>query len=984
MKKNKSYLLLFCLLFATICVRGQVTSWVKPDKVSEVKQGQFSLSGTWKFRFNPKGRWYTVKVPGELAMQGFGIEHDKPYLYQREFLLPADYKGKSTIIRFEGVYSYARLFINGKFVRDHFGGFTRWEADITSFVKNGQKNEIQVEITDYKDEISYASGYAHHPIGGILREVSIYTLPDVKLSDLKIETLLDSTYTDGTLRLSMNSSDNSKISYKLTDPNGKAISLQETDRLLEKGENTHIFKIIRPIKWDAEHPNLYTLSVEMNPGTSQQYTFTKEIGFRDIKISGNRMLVNGYPVKLRGACRHDMHPTLGRSTNRNLDSLDVVLFKQSNMNFVRTSHYPPSEDFISFCDKMGVYVECETAICFVNTHRQKNYSPGKSQSDTTALPQYMGQMQEMVKSFVNHSSVLFWSIGNESIYGTNFQQTYDWTKAWDKTRPVIFSYPGSVPKENTCYDLLSFHYPGIDGNLEQYGLPTRNFQTSKYPSLFDEWAHVPCYTYSTLQDDPNIREFWGASLDKMWSNLFDAPGGLGGAIWGYIDETFMIPPLKEGKPYWIEFARTAKPEKDQGQCVGYGEWGIIDVWRREKPEFWGTKKAYSPIRILQTTLSSFVSGAPLYVPVYNRFDHTWLNEVTMKCTYKGHAKTVPMEAIAPHQKGMLVIPANEWQKGDAVLLEFFDLSNRLIDAEQLTIEGSAANEASALSEQNLTVSDENDYLIIRGTTFEIPFNKLTGLIENAQSQNEVILEKGPFINLELNFNHKTGPEVREKARNFILNEQTWSKQSLTWEKSDKGINVKLTGTYQNIFATYDIQIKPTGTVHITFRTNGEPNGWLRESGIKFYIPQHMNQLSWKRKGYWSYYPNNSFAGNEGKTPLYNSHVVTYGMEPKQDWSADTHNYYYFGDKGAVSTQPLTNMAKGMKENILSYRVSSGNLGSIKVISHDASLACRLNKINDKALLMYINSRWDYPEIGWGDYCKTLDVTPNYGYITLQF
>lgn len=983
-RKSKIFLLLFVLFLAAYDAYAQVSVFVKPDKVAGVQRQQFSLSGSWQFQFTPKGTWYTVKVPGELAMQGFGIEHDQPYLYRREFVLPSDFKGKNTIIRFDGVYSYARLFVNGQFVRDHFGGFTRWEADITSFVQTGRKNEIRLEVTDRKDDISYASGYAHHPIGGILREVSIYALPQTRLTDLKIETHLDSTYTDAKLRLSMEASATAQIKYQLIDPSGKSVTLQNATLSLGIGANNQEFAISHPMKWDAEHPNLYTLLVDVDPGTDRHYSFAKKIGFREIKVIGNRMLVNGSPVKLRGACRHDIHPTLGRSTNRELDSLDVALFKRSNMNFVRTSHYPPAEDFMNFCDEMGIYVECETAVCFVSTYRQKNYAPGTSQSDEAFASHYMSQMQEMVKTFANHSSVLFWSIGNESTYGTNFQSTYDWTKGWDRTRPVIFSYPGTVPKDKVCYDLLSFHYPGVDGNMEQFGPSTRGFQTAKYPSIFDEWAHVPCYTYTTLQDDPNIREFWGASLDKMWSHLFDATGGLGGAIWGYIDETFMIPDLKEGTPYWIQFARTSKPKEFEGKCVGYGEWGIVDVWRREKPEFWGTKKAYSPIRVLQTTFSSFTSDAPLYVPIYNRFDHTSLNEVTMKLHYEGQVQSMRLPSILPHQKGALIIPANDWKSGDTVLLEFFNTQGELIDAEQLTLGAEAHKLPMNLSKEELAVIDNPDYLTIRGVTFEIPFNKATGLIEKATSHGKVVIDKGPFINLDLNFNHNTGPEVREKARNFILDDQTWNKQSLTWKKMGSTVQVRLVGTYRNITVTYNIKIESTGQCSFSFQTVGEPNGWLRESGAKFYLPKEMSGLSWKRKGYWSYYPTYSFAGNEGQTSLYNAHAVAYGADPKQSWGEDTRNYYYFADKGAICDRPLTNRAKGMKENVWQYTVARDQKAAIKVISADASLGCRLNKMADERLLLYVNTRWDYPEIGWGDYCKTLDASPNYGHITLQF
>ena len=278
------------------------------------------------------------------------------------------------------------------------------------------------------------------------------------------------------------------------------------------------------------------------------------------------MLVNGRPVKLRGANRHDIHPVLGHASTADMNSLDVILFKEANMNFVRTSHYPPSEKFVDYCDRYDIYVECETAVCFVDTHRQRNYAPGKTQNEQTYTDRYLSRCREMVKTFRSNPSVLLWSIGNENVYGFNFRHCWDWVKTTDATRPVIFSYPGTVAEENKAYDVLSMHYPYVDGNLTQYGMTTVRFQGHGIPALFDEWAHPACYVYQTLQDDPNIREFWGKSIDMMWSNLFDSPGGLGGAIWGYVDEIFMSPVPKSGVPWWKEFARTAKPESFQGNC----------------------------------------------------------------------------------------------------------------------------------------------------------------------------------------------------------------------------------------------------------------------------------------------------------------------------------------------------------------------------------------------------------------------------------
>lgn len=177
-------------------------------------------------------------------------------------------------------------------------------------------------------------------------------------------------------------------------------------------------------------------------------------------------------------------------------------------------------------------------------------------------------------------------IGNESRHGKNFQLCWDWVKKTDTTRPVIFSYPGSAyEKKALVYDILSMHYQDVNGNIDQWGMSTRGFQGNGLPTLYDEWAHPACYTYETLQTDPNIREFWGQSIDRMWRGLFEAPGGLGGAIWGYVDEVFALPEPKVGSSFWKEFAYTAKPVEFQGNCVGYGEWGIVDVWRRQKPDF---------------------------------------------------------------------------------------------------------------------------------------------------------------------------------------------------------------------------------------------------------------------------------------------------------------------------------------------------------------------------------------------------------------
>ena len=949
------------------------------------------LSGTWQFRYSPDSKWDKIQVPGEPAMQGYAIEHDKPFTYRKSFTVPADYAGKHTILRFDGVYSYARLFVNDTFVREHHGGFTRWETDVTPFVRPGKKNEIRLEVTDRLDDISYASGYAHHPIGGILRDVTLFALPETCLYDFYAETHLDAAYEDAVLKIGYSSpvAGGAEVAYTLTDPSGRRYPLAQSRFPLEEGGNMNELPVKNPLKWDAEHPNLYTLTITLSKDGKEIGRFDRRIGFRDVKIEKDRMLVNGMPVKLRGACRHDIHPTLGRTTTAELDSLDVILFKRSNMNFVRTSHYPPTERFLEYCDRYGIYVESETAVCFVDTYRQKNYAPGKTQDSAEFTPRYLSQCREMVKSFRSHPSILFWSIGNESVYGTNFQQCWDWVKATDKTRPVIFSYPGSVGEKKPVYDILSMHYQDVNGNLNQWNRSTHGFQGEGIPALFDEWAHPACYTYATLQEDPNIREFWGHSIERMWSGLFDAPGGLGGAIWGYVDETFMLPEPKVGTAFWKEFARTAKPEDYQGKCVGYGEWGIVDVWRREKPEFWATKKAYSPVRLMTTEVASFLSGQRLLLPLYNRFDHTDLDEIKIRYTYKGVEKELPAPSIAPHQKGLLVIPAEAWEEGELLSICFYTATGELLDAEQVSL-GSDYHVRLADSEASpvngvLQVEETAGMMTIKGDGFEIPFSKETGLISNATSKGQVIIEKGPFLHLDINLNHLTGAEVRKSARKFLTSDSDWKKQSLTYTRKEGTVEVALSGFYQDVQTDILIRISPAGEMNVSYVVAGQPNGYLRETGLSFYLPERLDYLQWERKGMWSCYPEGAFAGNTGETSLYNPKQVRYGENPAQPWSADTHNYYYWADAGANCDRPLTQMAKGMKENIYRYTLSAtGGGAGLTVCSPDASLACRTSKRGDGQLMLYINNRWDYPEIAWGNYCKTLEAVPCYGEMKIRF
>ncbi|MBN2092284.1 hypothetical protein JW964_21875 [candidate division KSB1 bacterium] len=945
----------------------------QPVSIEGVTNPSISLNGTWKFNLNPPKKfqenhadfqqWVDIKVPGECVMQGFNLQQDQPAVYKRKIQIPADYAEKQILLRFDGVYSYARVWVNGHFIREHHGGFTTWDCYLTDFVKPDETAWLAVEITDRSDEISWGSAYAKHNIGGILRDVHLMALPPTFLKYLHINTVLDQNYQHADLIIDLAvhfaNSKPAEFELMLFDPENKKVVIQPGKLQIEQrsAEKKIVIPVKNPQKWDAEHPRLYSLQIKMKVAGKITQTVEQKIGFRVVEQKGNKQFVNGQEVKLLGVNRHSVHPTQGRAVSTYYDTLDVKLFREANVNFIRTSHYPPSKTFLDVCDRLGMYVEEENALCFVSTHGNL-----PSSADSTFTMRYFGQFSEMIARDRNHPSVILWSLGNESVWGSNVQMLYNYLRQEEPSRPVILSYPITVPPDQTCYQIFSWHYPSIATPIPLFSLTN--------PVLFDEFAHVACYNVETLRNDPGVRDYWGKSIKLFADYFYQTEGVLGGAIWGGIDEVFQVPFDTFQKPAWSgDFSK-----------YGYGEWGIIDGWRRKKTEFWHTKKAFSPIKIQEDFIFHAGKDQSLSIPIANRFHHTNLNEIKILWKAGADSGTINNLNIPPHSSGFITVPPRSRGEDEKVQLKFLTASGNLIDQFEIPVYPwncprwfqtlSPADYGVKLPTPHLN-SAVTPQLIqkpkewrVEGKNFYIIFDKSTGLIKEGRYEDRLLIEGGPF----LQFNGTPLPDWKLTAIQTQL---------------DSMVTIDINGQYGDTKVEYKIGIDGTGQMQIKYKIDTSipllPSKALAEFGLAFYLPNNVDRLSWERKGLWSVYPVDQIGRIQGTAYRFrDGGTEKYGIEPTWPCSQDMKNFFLNGprDEGYGATQDFLSL----KANVLNAAAILTNSDVQIQTESDGRIAVRLavKQINNEdRILFLINHLWNYPDLGWGNWMETISTPRQY-------
>lgn len=507
-----------------------------------------SLEGTWKFNWVANAderptdfyktdlddsKWNNIQMPGNWEMLGYGqpeyvnvgfawrghFDQQPPAVptkdnhvgsYRREINIPSNWDGKRVIAHFGSVTSNIYLYVNGKFAGYAEDSKVAAEFDITPFLKKG-KNLIAFQTFRWCDG-SWCEDQDFWRLSGPARENYLYARSkDHRLLDVRVETELKNNYKDGYLNITAKVQGNTLAYFGLYDPDGKEVIVTGTDNV-KNGVAKYQLRVKNVRKWSAETPNLYTLVVSpiQNGGMYLPYEIVQvKVGFRKVEIKNKQFLVNGQPVLLKGADRHEMDPDEGYNVSEQRMIQDIMMMKRMNINAVRTCHYPDDPRWYDLCDKYGLYVVAEAN----QESHGFQYGDDAAAKKPEFAKQIMERNQHNVSMFFNHPSIVTWSMGNETVMGDNFLKAYKWIKSQDKTRPV--QYEQARRGEGT--DIFCPMYYPVSA-CEKYAKDPN----SPMPLIQCEYNH-------TMGNS-------GGNLSDYWDLIRKYPILQGGFDWDFVDQ----------------------------------------------------------------------------------------------------------------------------------------------------------------------------------------------------------------------------------------------------------------------------------------------------------------------------------------------------------------------------------------------------------------------------------------------------------------
>ncbi|TWT84213.1 Beta-galactosidase [Planctomycetes bacterium CA13] len=579
-----------------------------------------SLNGLWKFNWSPRpeqrplgfyepnfdpAQWADIPVPSTWEREGFGtplyvnikypFHVDPPHVmgepdetftsfkqrnpvgsYIREFEVPEEWKGQRIILHFGGVRSAMFVWINGQKVGYSQGSRLPAEFDITEFVKSGV-NRVAVEVFKFSDA-SYIEDQDFWRLSGIYRDVFLVAMPEEGLWDLYAQPEVD--LKSGTGIVKLNATAMPGASINTAKPELKLSLLDDKGNQIASGNEK--VEVSNVKLWYPEQPTLYTAMVQVLSNGKVCQVFRLPVGFRRLEVSGEELLLNGKPLKIRGVNRHEFDPHTGYVMTPELMRRDLELMKQANINFVRTAHYPNDPRWYSLCDQLGMLVMDEANVESHGLSYHKRILPGDQADWSTAVVE---RMQRMVVRDRQHPSIVMWSLGNEAGYGTSFLAMRDVCRATDPENRLIqyadMNLAGDVDSQ-TYPDInwLKQHLTGKAKRKGERGNVSSEEQHGPYPSgrpfIMNEYAHAMGNSIGNFAD--------------YWDLIHAEPMLSGGFIWDWVDQALYRDRSNPALGYFYggDFGDTPT---DTNFCVN----GVIGANRVPHPHYYEVQKVYQPV-----------------------------------------------------------------------------------------------------------------------------------------------------------------------------------------------------------------------------------------------------------------------------------------------------------------------------------------------------------------------------------------------------
>ncbi|MBO7575794.1 MAG: DUF4981 domain-containing protein [Bacteroidales bacterium] len=511
-------------------------------------------------------------APFSVTVPDVPMDYNPTGAYRTTFTLPASWKGDRIFIRFEKVASASFVWINGQEVGYNEGAQEPSEYDITQYVKPG-RNTVAVLVLKYSDGF-YLEGQDYWRLAGIFDDVTVFATPQARIRDWQVITDFDKTYTDADLSLTLDlkAYDTAASGYSLTarlSRDGKQVARMQRDdvSIPANGSQTVTLRsrVPSPKKWTAETPDLYDLTMTLHDASGRVVDeITKRIGFKKTEIIDGVFYLNGQPLKVIAQCSHMQHPELGHAMDEATVRKDMEILKQFNFNAVRTSHYPPVNEYLDLADEYGLYIIDETGD---EAHATEYVS-----SVPDFIPMYQERVRQMVLRDRNHACVLFWSAGNESGEGPNITEVVKEGRKYDPTR--FWMYGGNAAKHD-AEDIVGPRYPIPMEHEISYGMD----EADKRPSFMDEYV--------------SVAGNGGGNLDDFWREIDEHPSLMGGALWDFVSPGLTAPVrrLVDKSPYGTRadiMGRARLVAGPSGKALDLGpmeQW--VQVYRADNVEISG-------------------------------------------------------------------------------------------------------------------------------------------------------------------------------------------------------------------------------------------------------------------------------------------------------------------------------------------------------------------------------------------------------------